>query len=620
MPIKKHKLLIQLALLFTVLAQNSLAQQPAPPGIQVAFLADVHLQDLYGSLSDNNYKGVLNPGTGKYTLLRTMESQMHSTRIFNENYFAFLAALDDIAKRGIKCVALPGDYTDDGQPLHLRGLQHILNQYSKKYGIQFFITTGNHDPVGPFAQDAGKDDFLGEDGKPQAIFSKADIFSQKENALPVIITKDIAKMGYLEITETLKNFGFYPQKTYQYWATPFSDYSPGDYSFKKATEQSALNHRRYEVAPGYTVPDASYLAEPVEGLWLLAIDGNVYIPKNTNASATDPKNYKGAGIGYNQVLTNKKYLISWVAQIAQQAKKYNKTLIAFSHYPMVDFNDDASPEIAQLMGPDKWQLERVPDEDVAQVFADAGIQIHFAGHMHINDTGIRTSKNGNTLINVQTPSLAAYIPAYKLLTIKPAGELEIETITIADVPRFDELFGLYRIEYDYLKQQGKKDIWNAELLKAENYREFTNMHLQELVRLRFIPDDWPTEFIKFMRQKNGKELLKYSCTVDIEELLELNGFNYKSFGEWPAYDMIVDFYRLRNADVLAIDDIGKQRIEEYLFLIDTFQYCNPPGSTDGKENRQLQLFFTIFQKFLSGAPANHFTFNTNTGQVKTITK
>lgn len=98
--------------------------------LQVAFLADVHLQDLYGKFQDSDYKGVLNPRNGKYTLLRTMDTQLHSTRIFNENYFAFLAALDDIVKRGIHYVVLPGDYSDDGQPIHVRGLQQILQSYS----------------------------------------------------------------------------------------------------------------------------------------------------------------------------------------------------------------------------------------------------------------------------------------------------------------------------------------------------------------------------------------------------------------------------------------------------------------------------------------------------------
>ncbi|WP_449400151.1 metallophosphoesterase [Chryseobacterium wanjuense] len=115
--------------------------------VQIAFLSDVHFQDLYGSFSDHDFKGIINPKTGKPTILRTMDSQLHSTRIFNENYFAFLKALDDIAAKGIKIVAMPGDFSDDGQAYNIRGLHKILEKYHKKYGIDFYITTGNHDPV-----------------------------------------------------------------------------------------------------------------------------------------------------------------------------------------------------------------------------------------------------------------------------------------------------------------------------------------------------------------------------------------------------------------------------------------------------------------------------------------
>lgn len=123
---KKH---FSIHLLVTLLLSlNVFAQRKA---IQIAFLADVHFQDLYGDFSDNAFRGVENPKTKKKTLLRTMDSQLRSTRIFNENYFAFLAALDDIAKRGIKIVALSGDYTDDGQAYNLRGLKRILDEYQK---------------------------------------------------------------------------------------------------------------------------------------------------------------------------------------------------------------------------------------------------------------------------------------------------------------------------------------------------------------------------------------------------------------------------------------------------------------------------------------------------------
>lgn len=252
-------------------------------------------------------------------------------------------------------------------------------------------------------------------------------------------------MGYLEITDNLRGFGFYPNNKQKFWATPFSNYTSDNYTFDNASESAKLSNRVYEVALGYEVPDVSYVVEPVDGLWLMAIDGNVYIPKkNGTEDSKNSKNYGEASTGYNNVLSNKKHLIKWAEKISLEAKRKGKTLIAFSHFPMIDFNDDASAEIKALLGPNKWQLNRVPVEEVAQLFADAGLKIHFGGHMHINDTGVRTTAKGNTLVNIQTPSLAAYIPAYKLLTFKKDNIVDIQTITIDEVPRFDELFDLYK--------------------------------------------------------------------------------------------------------------------------------------------------------------------------------
>ena len=295
------------------------AQKP----VQIAFLSDVHFQDLYGRFSDNDFNGILNPKTGKSTILRTMDSQLHSTRVFNENYFAFLSALDDIASKGIKIVAMPGDFSDDGQAYNLRGLHQILEQYQLKYGMKFYLTTGNHDPVGPLHKDAGKDDFLGEDGKPLGIYSNG----KAGDSASKIITKDIAESGYLEILDELKDFGFYPKEDDLYWSTPFDENSFQYYSYGKALGSAISSRRMYEVSKGFFVPDLSYVVEPVKDIWMIAIDGNTYIPKKTSGRPDDPYNYKGASVGYNNVLTNKKHLINWVKKITEDAKKNHKTLV-----------------------------------------------------------------------------------------------------------------------------------------------------------------------------------------------------------------------------------------------------------------------------------------------------
>ncbi|WP_035667165.1 metallophosphoesterase [Flavobacterium sp. KJJ] len=625
-----------LFLIILFFSHNISAQKPANlDGVQVAFLSDVHLQDLFGTFSDNDFKGVINTKTGKYTLIRTMASQLHSTRIFNENYFAFIAALEDIAKRKIKYVALPGDYTDDGQPIHVRGLEKILEQYRKKYNIEFFITTGNHDPVGPFAQESGKEDFLGKDGKSQPIFSKDGMYKPNlTTEQPVVITADIAKMGYLGITDGLKNFGFYPNKKYKFWATPFSTYTSENYSYAKAAESALLSNRVYNVALGYEVPDVSYVVEPVDGLWLMAIDGNVYIPKKNDGDPKDSKSYSEASTGYNNVLSNKKHLIKWVEKISAEAKLRGKTLVAFSHFPMIDFNDDASAEIKELLGPNKWQLNRVPVEEVAQVFADAGLQLHFGGHMHINDTGIRRTEKGNTLVNIQTPSLAAYIPAYKLLTIKKDNLIDIQTITIDTVSRFDELFDLYKMEYQFLQSQNAKYIWNVDILKTKNYHDFTDFHLKELVRLRFLADDWPSSFKDFILNISAKDLLVLAniksdqdfdfilknkekfqkewneAEIKSEQILTQNQLKKENFN-WTGNDLLIDFYRFRSADELALVDVGEQRVKEYKILSKLFL----ENLNEKPLQKQMKLFFIIFNKFMHEVPADHFTVDLKTGKV-----
>lgn len=634
-------------LFFSVVISCKEKTAPNLKDIKIAFIADVHFNDIYGKFQDNEYRGIKNPATGQYTLIRTMDAQLHSTRIFNENYFAFIAALDDAVKRKIDYVIFPGDFSDDGQPIHLRGLKRILDKYTKEHGIKFFIITGNHDPVKPFTHHSGKNDFLGEGGKAQPIMSKVGRYKPDPNKEhPVVITKDIRKLGYEDITSILSDFGFFPKKEHIYWETPFSTYNYESYNFETALTLSDFENRNYIIPPkNFSVPDVSYLVEPVEGLWLLAIDANVYIPKKDASS--DPKdadNYSGSSNnGYNTFTSHKKHLISWMEKVTEEAKKRNKLLIPFSHFPMLEYNDGAGRAINKLMYGDENRVDREPTDSVAQLFADIGLKVHFGAHVHINDTSIKTTEKRNTLVNIQVPTLAYYLPSYKLLTIKGKHQLNIQTITLDTVPRFSELFSLYKKEHHFLDSIKVKNIWDKDVLSSKSYHEFMKWHLRELVRLRFIPDNWQNETADFILKFTGKELFIFSkmdnslsskeilekiedntleknnawinATQKAEKDAEANGFQLGQFKNWGGFDLIYDFYGLQNADKLAINDMGLNKVKQYNLVKDSFLDSNNQFPNNDLIKQNISELFNILHSFLNGAPVNHFSLDLQTGDI-----
>lgn len=423
------------------------------------------------------------------------------------------------------------------------------------------MVNGNHDPTRPFGKQSGERDFLSKHGRLQPVMSTKGLYTSSTIAEePTVIAKEIAEWGYKEILEELKAYGFFPQQKFRYWETPFSTYDYEGYTFKKAELASKLDNRISSSATLKTIPDVSYLVEPVEGVWLLAIDANVYTPKS------DGIGFNGSGIGYNEVLTYKRYLLEWTEKVVENANRLGKTLIAFSHYPMVDFNDGATDEMKQLFGVNSFQAHRVPDKVVGEIFADMGLKVHVGGHMHLNDTGIITTKNGNTLTNIQTPSLAAYPPAYKLMTIKNTSKLEVETVILDSVASFNSFFENYKKEHGFLRDNFPDRMWNDTILASSNYLDFTNIHLQELVRWRLLPNNWPEHLKKSLLNKSGWQLVQKVLGEDFSEkelLLKMNnaGVSETDFKNWSGGDLIFDFYRLRNADGIALIDIEPNRLK-----------------------------------------------------------
>ena len=521
---------------------------------QIAFISDAHIQDVDGHAER----------------VRSMEVQVQSTRLFNENYYALLAALDDVARRNIRWVVLPGDLTDNGQFFNQQKIKNILHSYTQRKGMRFFVTTGNHDPALPLGLMQKNAHFLAADGSR--------------------VTREDSCAGYVSQMECYADFGFFPRKDDCYWESPFTSYTYDKYSYEDACRESVLSKRTYTLCDSLTATDASYLVEPVDGLWLLAIDGGVYLPKEMK----DGKwSYQGSSAGYNLVLKHKPFLLPWVRKVVEEAQKRHKTLVAFSHYPLVDFNDGVSESVRQMWGDRRFDLHRVPEAEVSEAFLQAGLCLHFAGHMHVNDTGIWEGKDGKHLYNIQVPSIATYVPAYKILTIESDEVFRVETVTLDTVPGFDSLFPLYRAEYQSDSLRGHSPVWNKEILSARTYGEFCDYQFRDLVRLRFIPRDLP---------ESWRACLDFTGAQMLEAVSGEEKSDDADWTDWCMKDLVLDLYRLRYAERLALEDIPRTRLAVYRYLFDRARI----STFRSAEVEMVKGLGTLFLAFLNGEPCQNF--------------
>lgn len=521
---------------------------------QIAFISDAHIQDVDGHAER----------------VRSMEVQVQSTRLFNENYYALLAALDDVARRNIRWVVLPGDLTDNGQFFNQQKIKNILHSYTQRKGMRFFVTTGNHDPALPLGLMQKNAHFLATDGSR--------------------VTREDSCAGYVSQMECYADFGFFPRKDDCYWESPFTSYTYDKYSYEDACRESVLSKRTYTLCDSLTATDASYLVEPVDGLWLLAIDGGVYLPKEMK----DGKwSYQGSSAGYNLVLKHKPFLLPWVRKVVEEAQKRHKTLVAFSHYPLVDFNDGVSEHVRRIWGDRRFDLHRVPEAEVSEAFLQAGLRLHFAGHMHVNDTGIWEGKDGKHLYNIQVPSIATYVPAYKILTIESDEVFRVETVMLDTVPGFDSLFPLYRAEYQWDSLKGHSPIWNKEILSARTYGEFCDYQFRDLVRLRFIPRDLP---------ESWRACLDFTGARMLEAVSGEDKSDDADWTDWCMKDLVLDLYRLRYAERLALEDIPRTRLAVYRYLFDRARI----STFRSAEVEMVKGLGTLFLAFLNGEPCQNF--------------
>ncbi len=498
------------------------ADPGAAGAFRVAVIADAHIHPVEADF------GFDRGGTGGLAL-RPMAETARSLRVFNETGFAFDHALADIAGRGIRDVVLLGDLSDDGQAATMAAIARRLAAARARFGIRFHAIPGNHDIFGIAGRHRTRSFLTGGAGTVLVTSDPRRIGDDPR----MVMTPAMYCGGYPEGLSAFAGAGPWPRPADLHWETPFgADPDP-------ARRQSLI--RAHDGGASVRIMDASYLVEPVAGLWLLMIDANVFVPHDAADRARHDEDLADAGhAGWPEMLRSRPYILDWIAGVAARASAGGKALAVFSHYPALDAFGPAGAEEQAAIGLSPL-IARVPGPAVGAALAAAGVRLHVSGHQHVN--AATTGPSG--LTDVAVPSLAAFPGAYKILTMRGERVL-IETVSVGAMPLPVDVMSAYRAE----AAAGARVP--AALPDAADYGAFLAAHADHLVARRFLKREWPGDLADMARSAGLGALFGTGRGLDNGDARDL-----------PLLAFVQDYYRLRAGGDLALGGIPPDRRARY---------------------------------------------------------
>jgi hypothetical protein len=174
-------------------------------------------------------------------------------------------------------------------------------------------------------------------------------------------------------------------------------------------------------------PDSlSYLAEPVPGLWLLALDSCRY------------REQERKGIVHGRLYPA---TVSWVHQVLSDAVREGKSVLPFLHHGVLSHF-----ETQKKYYPDHIIAE---DEQLSAMLAGFGVRVVFTGHSHAQDITVQRwqDQDKRFLYDVCTGSLITYPCPYRMVEITEGRRLAISSEFLDATASHPEDFSAYALRY-----------------------------------------------------------------------------------------------------------------------------------------------------------------------------
>jgi len=177
-------------------------------------------------------------------------------------------------------------------------------------------------------------------------------------------------------------------------------------------------------------PDSlSYLAEPVPGLWLLALDSCCWREQGERGDPiTDGKIYPPTR--------------EWMQNVLIRAKREGKAVIVAMHHGVVEHYPHNERFYGQYLVDDFAYL--------GDLLSAHGVQMVFTGHFHAQDVTARTFENPRrTLYDIETGSLVTAPCPYRVVTIGADQRASVQSRFISAIQGHEKDFRVFATDYVY---------------------------------------------------------------------------------------------------------------------------------------------------------------------------
>ena len=219
----------------------------------------------------------------------------------------------------------------------------------------------------------------------------------------------------------------------------------------------------------------SYVAEPVKGLWLIAMDTCSYAANEIGGAPATEGRFKPQ-------------TLDWVLKMIRLGKKRGKQVLGMMHHGLLEHYSGQSQLFPEYVVAD-WP-------SVSRDLAQAGLSAVFTGHYHASDITRADFEGGRFLFDIETGSLVTYPCPYRIVTLGPGKDMEVNTEFIDDIdydtgadyfPEYAESYlteGLTGIAYQMLQEQYGLPAGEQTLIYAEQ--------LANAFKTHYAGDEYPT--------------------------------------------------------------------------------------------------------------------------------